>query len=482
MANSNIAIIALTNTFENWLVATNALANDRNQLRNSYYVKDEGNLRLANGVLYLGNTSAANVLIVEGNSNISIGNMTTTANLTVQANAVVGNITILGNQIISGNTLLDTDLLVLRSSSITDGPATIRSRRSGTGNAELRFSNTSNVWQATANAAVAYSTILTMANVENSTFSGSLYNVATAAAVSTTYSLAISAFTESQSAANTVRVSQNGASVITKANGINFVNSANVIIAVSAGVAGNANVVFDLVAGAGAQGPAGGQGPSGAQGPAGTAQGTTGTQGAQGVQGRQGTTGPQGAQGAQGTQGVQGPQGAQGAVGTGQQGPTGPQGPTGSGSGGTITDETASSGTHYPVLTTSSSGTLGGVQVSTTKLYFVPSTGTLSATDFAALSDRRLKDIHGDIADATDKVVNLSTVEYTWNETAKNLGFSEDDRMQVGLIAQEAEEIYETLVHKGEDGYLRVNYDKVVPLLVQAIKELNERVKKLENK
>lgn len=464
MANANIAIINTTNTFDEWRVATNAVANDRNQLRNSYYVKDDGNFRLANGILYLGNNSTSNVFVVEGNSNISVGNMTTTANLTVLSNATVGNLTILGNQIITGSALLDTDMLLLRANSAVDGNATIRSRRTGTGNAEIKFNNISAVWQATANAVGGHSTILTMANVENSTFSSSLSNVATAAAVGVAYSLAISGFTESQSAANTVRVSQNGASVITKANGINFVNSANVTIAVTAGIAGNANVTFDIAAGAGAQGSIGPQGATGS--------GSPGPQGATGA----GGTGPQGATGS----GSQGPAGPQGATGAGPQGATGagPQGATGSG--GIITDDTSSGSTHYPLLTTATSGTLSGVTVSSTKLSFVPSTGTVTATDFSATSDARLKDILKEIDGAVCLVESLRGVEYHWNTMAKSIGVSDDERTQVGLIAQDVEKLYPTLITKGDDGYLRVSYDRLVPILVEAIKELSERVKRLE--
>ncbi len=461
MANANIAIINITNTFDEWRIATNAVANDRNQLRNSYYVKDEGDFRLANGILYLGNNSTSNVFVAEGNSNISVGNMTTTGNLTVLSNAIIGNLTILGNQVITGSALLDTDLLLLRANASTDGSATVRSRRTGVTNAELRFSNTSEVWQASANATAGYSTILTMANVENSTFSSSLRNVATAAAVGTTYSLAISAFTESQASANTVRVSQNGASVINKANGLNFVNSANVTIAVTAGIAGNANISFEVAGGAGTQGPQGASGVSvqGAQGTAGT------TQGAQGIQGLQGTS----IQGAQGTS----VQGAQGASVQGSQGA--------SGTAGAITDETASASTYYPILTTATSGTLSTVNVSSTKLSFQPSTGTVTATDFSATSDERLKNIVQEVDNAIKLVESLRGVEYHWNDMAKVIGVSNDDRKQVGLIAQDVEKLYPTLVTKGEDGYLRVSYDRLVPILVEAIKELNERVKRLEN-
>lgn len=463
MANANISLITITNTFDEWRIATNAVANDRNQLRNSNYVKDDGDLRVANGVLYLGNNSTSNVFVAEGNSNISVGNMTTTSNLTVLANATVGNLVITGNQTIVGDTLLDTNLLLLRANAAADGNATIRSRRTGTGNAELFFNNTSQVWQASANAAVSRSTILTMANVENSTFSTSLFNVATAAAVGTTYTLALSGFIESQASANTVRVSQNGSSTISKANGLNFVNTANVTIAVTSGINGNANVAIDIAAGAGAQGAQGAQG-FGAQG----AQGAS-VQGAQGasVQGAQGAS-VQGAQGAS----VQGSQGAQGASVQGSQGT--------SGTAGSITDETASASTYYPILTTATSGTLSTVNVSSTKLSFQPSTGTVTATDFSATSDERLKIVVREIDGAVSLINSLRGVEYHWNDMARTIGVSDDQRMQVGVIAQDVEKLYESLVVRGEDGYLRVSYDRLVPILVQAVKELSERVKRLE--
>jgi hypothetical protein len=74
----------------------------------------------------------------------------------------------------------------------------------------------------------------------------------------------------------------------------------------------------------------------------------------------------QGAQGAQGFQGVQGAQGAQGAQGV--------QGATGSA--GSITDDTSTNATRYPLFVSATSGTLVGVNVSSSKLTFNPSSGT----------------------------------------------------------------------------------------------------------
>ena len=116
-----------------------------------------------------------------------------------------------------------------------------------------------------------------------------------------------------------IPVSANSGSTIT-ANGVNFVNSASIIVSVQSGIDGNANVILTTTNAAG-----GAQGVQGAVG----AQGATGTQGVQGAVGAQGATGAQGAQGAAGT-GTQGAQGVQGATGGGgfTSGTTAPVSPT----------------------------------------------------------------------------------------------------------------------------------------------------------
>jgi aspartate 1-decarboxylase len=129
---------------------------------------------------------------------------------------------------------------------------------------------------------------------------------------------------------NTARVSANGSSTLS-AQQINFVNTATIQVSVVSGAgaaAGNANVSFSVVGGAGTQGAQGTQGLQGLQGRQGV-QGTQGigSQGVQGLQGVQGT-GSQGTQGAQGS-GSQGSQGAQGAGSQGLQGLQGVQGTTG---------------------------------------------------------------------------------------------------------------------------------------------------------
>ncbi len=132
-------------------------------------------------------------------------------------------------------------------------------------------------------------------------------------------------------AANTATVSANGGS-IRIANSINFVQSPNVAVSVTAGPSGTANVSFTVL------GELGG-GIQGVQG----SVGSTGIQGAQGIIGSTGSTGPTGATGATG---------AQGAVGT--TGSTGAQGAQGSG----VTSNTASRLAFYNAASTIA-GTVG---------------------------------------------------------------------------------------------------------------------------
>ena len=92
-------------------------------------------------------------------------------------------------------------------------------------------------------------------------------------------------------------------------------------------------------------------------------------------------------------------------------------------------------------------------------------------------SDRRLKDDINPIADALAKVNRLSGNTYIWNEKSNRCG--NDD---VGVIAQEVQEVLPEAVVERENGYLAVDYQKLVPLLVEAIKDLSSKVEYLEQK
>ncbi len=91
-------------------------------------------------------------------------------------------------------------------------------------------------------------------------------------------------------------------------------------------------------------------------------------------------------------------------------------------------------------------------------------------------SDERLKDNVSPIQDPLAKVISISGNTFDWNEKSGKEG------SDVGVIAQEIQKVLPEAVTERENGYLAVRYDRIVPLLVEAIKELSEKVESLENK
>ncbi len=87
-----------------------------------------------------------------------------------------------------------------------------------------------------------------------------------------------------------------------------------------------------------------------------------------------------------------------------------------------------------------------------------------------------LKDNITPIEDAISKVNKLSGNTFDWNDKARYSG------SDVGVIAQEVQELIPSAVKEREDGYLKVEYTKIIPLLIESIKELSAKVKELESK
>lgn len=98
------------------------------------------------------------------------------------------------------------------------------------------------------------------------------------------------------------------------------------------------------------------------------------------------------------------------------------------------------------------------------------------------ISDQRLKDDVQTIDNALNKVSNLRGVSYTWNNGNRK------GQKDLGLIAQEVEQVLPELVREKEmpmiDGgtYKTVDYEKIVGVLIEAVKELTDKVNKLEAK
>jgi len=92
-------------------------------------------------------------------------------------------------------------------------------------------------------------------------------------------------------------------------------------------------------------------------------------------------------------------------------------------------------------------------------------------------SDARLKTNIKLISNALEKTISLDGMTFNWNILAegKDLIIREP-----GVIAQQIQEVLPEAVVLRDNGYLGVRYEKLVPLLIEAIKELNEKIDKLE--
>ena len=105
-------------------------------------------------------------------------------------------------------------------------------------------------------------------------------------------------------------------------------------------------------------------------------------------------------------------------------------------------------------------------------------TGELRCTaDIIAFysSDRRLKDNLKPIEDPISKLRKLTGYSFTWNEL-QNSYIGED----VGVVAQEVNEVLPEVVTVRDDGYLAVKYEKMIPLLIEAMKEQQDQIDELK--
>jgi len=111
----------------------------------------------------------------------------------------------------------------------------------------------------------------------------------------------------------------------------------------------------------------------------------------------------------------------------------------------------------------------------TNKFTFARSTGTFTATgDISSSSDVRLKTNIKTLTNSLEKILSIRGVEYDRIDL--------DGKHQIGVIAQEIEEIAPELVSEDENGFKSVSYGNITALLIEAVKELSAKVKELESK
>ena len=138
--------------------------------------------------------------------------------------------------------------------------------------------------------------------------------------------------------------------------------------------------------------------------------------------------------------------------------------------GSTVFNDIATNQEFFPLFTSITSGTITASGISTSKLKYNPSAGTLTATDFNSTSDINLKENIRSIEDPLNKVLQLNGVEFDWKDNQQS---------SIGVIAQELEKVFPSLVKTAENK--SVNYNGLIGVLVEAIKEQQKQIEELKN-
>jgi hypothetical protein len=121
--------------------------------------------------------------------------------------------------------------------------------------------------------------------------------------------------------------------------------------------------------------------------------------------------------------------------------------------------------------------------------------GSINATETitSGFSDIRLKKIHSNIENPFEIIDNLKGFYYTPNELAKNLGILRNQK-EIGLNAQEVLKVLPEIVEiapfdldinkksKSGENYLTISYERLVPVLLEGIKELKKEIENLKQK
>jgi hypothetical protein len=149
------------------------------------------------------------------------------------------------------------------------------------------------------------------------------------------------------------------------------------------------------------------------------------------------------------------------------------------------TNQIIVTGTTTPTLSTPQSiGTTSNVQFYSFGVGTAASTtsGEIRATNniTSYYSDDRLKNRIENITGALEKLQSLNGFYYKANDLAQSLGYT--DRTEVGLSAQEVQKVLPEIVVPApiDEKYLTIHYERLIPLLVEAIKELSAEVEKLK--
>ena len=138
----------------------------------------------------------------------------------------------------------------------------------------------------------------------------------------------------------------------------------------------------------------------------------------------------------------------------------------------TLADESSDT-TCFPVFATDATGNQAP-KTDSSALTYNASTGTLSCTDFNTTSDINLKKDIEVIPNANEILKQINGVNFTWSGTNK---------LSLGVIAQDVEKVLPQLVSERSDtGTKSVNYNGLIGVLIESVKDLSQRIKELEDR
>jgi hypothetical protein len=127
---------------------------------------------------------------------------------------------------------------------------------------------------------------------------------------------------------------------------------------------------------------------------------------------------------------------------------------------------------------------VGGWSHAAWRWYFDSAGNMVAAGNVSAYSDERLKEDVQPIKDALAKITLLDGVTFVWNNRSTLIG--EPGKADIGVIAQQVEKVFPEMVRASVDDpdtgevYKTVSYSKLIPVLIEAIKELTARIEQLE--
>jgi len=143
-----------------------------------------------------------------------------------------------------------------------------------------------------------------------------------------------------------------------------------------------------------------------------------------------------------------------------------------SGSGATASDDTSTNGTRYVLFANQTSGSIANAYVSSTRLLYNPSSGTLTSTVVTSSSDQKLKTNIETIVDPLEVVGSIRGVSFDRIDTGVK---------DYGVIAQEIEKIIPEVVHVDSEGFRSVSYNSIIGFLIEGMKKQQHQINQLQD-